>query len=185
MCQLDYSSREIKEVPSPRLVDDLVRLFAEMRPQVVYTHNPADRHDTHLGVLAAVVQALRELAPAQRPARVIGCEVWRDLDWLAESDRVLMDVSGGGTLGAALAGVFESQIGGGKRYDLAIAGRRLAHATFGASHAVDNATQVIIGLDLTPLIGEGSGDIAAYVDACIGRFRAEVLGKFTAHDGAR
>jgi hypothetical protein len=49
---------------------------------VVYTHNPADKHDTHIGVVIAALQAMRELPREQRPKKVIGCEVWRNLDWM-------------------------------------------------------------------------------------------------------
>ena len=42
---------------------------------------------------------------------------------------------GTGEPGAALIGVFDSQIAGGKRHDLAVLGRRRANATYNASHA--------------------------------------------------
>ena len=50
-----------------------------------------------------------------------------------------MDVSGRDNLAAAMNGVFDSQIAGGKRYDLATIGRRAANATFFESHATDQA----------------------------------------------
>ncbi len=80
---------------------------------------------------------MRELPRGQRPKKVWGCEVWRNLDWLADDDKVLMDVSGHEHLAAALNGMFDSQIPGGKRYDLATLGRRRANATFLESHATD------------------------------------------------
>jgi hypothetical protein len=57
---------------------------------------------------------------------VLGCEVWRDLDWLLDSDKVALDSSAKPELAAALLKVFDSQISGGKRYDLATLGRRAA-----------------------------------------------------------
>ena len=68
-----------------------------------------------------------------------------------------MDVSGHDHLAAAMNGVFDSQIAGGKRYDLATLGRRAANATFFESHATDTATQLIFGMDLTPA-GEGRNE---------------------------
>ncbi|MEI9866262.1 MAG: hypothetical protein WDN00_17245 [Limisphaerales bacterium] len=59
---------------------------------------------------------------------MIGCEVWRNLDWLGDNEKFLMDVSGHDKLAARLNGVFASQIAGGKRYDLATLGRRSANA---------------------------------------------------------
>ncbi len=119
MLQLDYPSSAVKSATDPALKNDLKEILAATRPEVVYTHNPADKHDTHLGVVIAALQAMRELPREQRPKKVIGCEVWRNLDWLPDADKVLMDVSGRDNLAAALNGVFDSQIAGGKRYDLA------------------------------------------------------------------
>ncbi|MEI6194161.1 MAG: PIG-L family deacetylase, partial [Verrucomicrobiota bacterium] len=119
----------------------------------------------------------RELPRGQRPEKVIGCEVWRDLDWMPDAAKVLMDVSGHDRFAAKLNGVFDSQIAGGKRYDLATLGRRSANATFFESHATDAATQLIFGMDLTPLVADESKDIAAYVSGFIDQFRADVTTK--------
>jgi len=180
MVQLDYPSAAVKSATDPSLKNDLKELLAAMQPAVVYTHNPADKHDTHVGVVVAALQALRELPRAQRPAKVIGCEVWRDLDWLSDAQKVVMDVSGRDSLAAALNGVFDSQIAGGKRYDLATHGRRSANATFFESHATDTATQIIFGMDLTPLVQDESRDILAHVCDLIKQFQSDVkqrLGK--------
>ncbi|MEK7782083.1 MAG: PIG-L family deacetylase, partial [Verrucomicrobiota bacterium] len=126
------------------------------------------------------LQAMRELPREQRPQRVIGCEVWRNLDWLPDSEKVLMDVSGRDNLAAALNGVFDSQIAGGKRYDLATLGRRAANATFFDSHATDKSTQLIFGMDLTPVVADETVEIVEYVCGCIDRLKADVrlkLGK--------
>ena len=174
MIQLDFSSSVVKSPTNTALKSDLKKILTATRPQVVYTHNPADKHDTHIGVVIAALNAMRELPRAQRPKRVIGCEVWRNLDWLTDSEKVAMDVSGHDHLAAALNGAFDSQIAGGKRYDLATLGRRAANATFFESHATDTATQLIFGMDLTPLVVDDSQDIAAFVAAQIERFAADV-----------
>ena len=77
-------------------------------------------------------------------------------------------------MAAKLAACFASQIGGGKRYDLAVEGRRAANATFLDPRAADGATKVIFGMDLTPLIKDAALDPRKYVDGMIERFRAEV-----------
>ena len=120
---------------------------------------------------------MRELPREQRPKQVIGCEVWRDLDWLLDCEKVVMDVSGHDDLAAELNGVFASQIGGGKRYDLATLGRRAANATFFNSHATDHSTQVIFGIDLTPIVADESKDILDFVCGHIERFHADVRQK--------
>lgn len=179
MIQLDYPSSGVKSPTAPELKEDLKAILTATRPEVVYTHNPADKHDTHIGVTIAALQAMRELPRDQRPKQVIGCEVWRNLDWLDDADKVLMDVSGRDNLAAALNGVFDSQIAGGKRYDLATLGRRAANATFFNSHATDASTQLIFGMDLTPLVADESKDIVTYVCDLIERFNADVRQKLS------
>ena len=179
MIQLDYPSIAVKSSTDTALRGDLNKILAATRPEVVYTHNLADKHDTHIGVVVAAIQAMRELPRARRPKRVVGCEVWRDLDWLADAEKVVMDVSGHDRFAARLNGVFESQIAGGKRYDLATLGRRSANATFFDSHATDAATQLIFGMDLTPLVIDDSKDIVAYVAGFIEQFRGDVQNKLS------
>ncbi|MFN3408923.1 MAG: PIG-L deacetylase family protein [Limisphaerales bacterium] len=180
MIQLDYPSSAVKSATDPALKNDLKEILAVTRPHIVYTHNPADKHDTHIGVVVAALQAMRELPRDQRPKQVVGCEVWRNLDWMPDAKKFLMDVSGRDNLAAALNGVFDSQIAGGKRYDLATQGRRAANATFFESHATDKTTQLIFGMDLSPLVADESLDILNYVFGLIDEFKADVrarLGK--------
>ncbi len=177
MIQLDYPSSEIKSATGTALKSDLKNILTATRPQIVYTHNPADKHDTHVGVVIAALQAMRELPRGQRPKRVIGCEVWRNLDWLPDAGKVLMDVSGHDHLAAALNGIFDSQIAGGKRYDLATSGRRAANATFFESHATDKTNQLIFGMDLTPLVQDEALDIAEFVCGFIDQLKHDVRTK--------
>ena len=172
MIQLDYPSRDVRGAAG-----DLREILAATRPQVVYTHNPADKHPTHIAVLLAALDAMRALPREHRPARVIGCEVWRDLDWMPDEDKIVMDVTGHDELAAALNAAFASQMAGGKRYDLAVEGRRRANATFLESHAADQAASVILGIDLTPLVEDENRDLAAYVTGFIEKFKADVAAK--------
>jgi len=171
---LDYPSSAIKNGADPAAVEDLVRLFTMAQPEVVYTHNLGDKHDTHVGVTIKVVTALRQLPQAQQPQKVLGCEVWRDLDWMIDSDKIVLDMSHKENLQAALMGVFDSQIAGGKRYDLATMGRRKAHATYHASHGVDESTGLGFAMDLTPLITDSTKDIVGYAQEYIQRFTDEI-----------
>lgn len=179
MIQLDQTSSMVKDPGETALVSDLTEILRAARPEVVYTHNPADKHDTHIGVTIAALKAMRSLPREERPKKVIGCEVWRALDWLPDDAKFLMDVSGRDNLAAALNGVFDSQIAGGKRYDLATLGRRAANATFFDSHATDTATQLIYGLDLTPLVEDETRDIADYVCGFIQTFENDVRRKLS------
>ena len=177
MVQLDYPSKVVKDATDVTLKDDLKAILAATQPRVVYTHNPADKHDTHIAVVVPVLQAIRELPRAQRPAQVHGCEVWRNLDWMPDAEKIAHDVSGHDNLAAALNGIFDSQIAGGKRYDLAVLGRRRANATFFESHGVDQSDALSFAMDLTPLAHDDALDIVDYVTGCIDRFRADVAAK--------
>lgn len=183
MFQLDHPSSKIKSPADTSLKEDLLAILSATQPEVVYTHNLADKHDTHIAVTVAAIQAMRELPQDQRPSQVIGCEVWRNLDWLPDDEKIIMDVSGRDNLAAAINGVFDSQIAGGKRYDLAIAGRRAANATFFDSHSTDAATQIIFGIDLTPLIADPTTDIADFICSFIERFENDVRNKITQQIG--
>ncbi|MDA0294136.1 MAG: PIG-L family deacetylase [Verrucomicrobia bacterium] len=174
MAQLAYTSPGARNPGDKRLREDLRGILEATKPEVVYTHNLADKHPTHVAVARAAIEALRSLPAEIRPQRVIGCEGWRDLDWLPDDEKVVMDVTGHEALAAKLSACFVSQIGGGKRYDLAVAGRRAAHATFSDPHCPDRAAQVIFGMDLTPLIKDAALDPGAYVDGMIERFRRAV-----------
>jgi LmbE family N-acetylglucosaminyl deacetylase len=171
---LDYPSAAIKSGADKSPVEDLVLLLQAARPETVYTHNLADKHDTHVGVTLKVIEAIRCQNPGQRPKRLYGCEVWRDLDWMIDSDKVAFDSSDHENLQAALLGVYDSQVCGGKRYDLATMGRRRAHATYHESHGVDTTTGTIFAMDLTPLIEDEATDPAQYIQDYIQRFAQEV-----------
>jgi LmbE family N-acetylglucosaminyl deacetylase len=171
--QLGYTSAEVKD-PHGALVGDLCAILRAARPEVVYLHNLADKHDTHVATALRSIAALRAVREETRPRAVYGCEVWRDLDWLPDEDKRALPVSARANIAAALVGVFDSQVSGGKRYDLATAGRRVAHATYHASHATDSESALNFAMDLTPLIDDPTLPIAAYVLAFVDRFRADV-----------
>jgi len=174
---LDYTSGEVKDGKNANVAEDLKKVVSAAKPQVIYTHSLADKHDTHVSVALRLVRALRELPAAARPKHLYGCEVWRNLDWLPDPDKVIFDVSAHENLAMSLVGIFDSQICGGKRYDLATWGRRRANATYLESHATDVAQAVIFGIDLTPLIADATLDPGAFVKGFIDRFAQDVSGR--------
>jgi LmbE family N-acetylglucosaminyl deacetylase len=171
---LDYPSSAVKDGMNNQPVEDLVQLLRLALPDVVYTHNLADKHPTHVGVTLKVISAIRSLPRVERPRRLYGCEVWRDLDWLLDEDKLLFDCSAQENLQMALVGLFDSQVTGGKRYDLATMGRRRAHATYHTFHQTDVTTGLVFGMNLTPLIEDDNLDIASYVQGYIDRFSEDV-----------
>jgi LmbE family N-acetylglucosaminyl deacetylase len=172
--QLGFPSAEVKDRAGTAVVDDLARILRAARPEVVYLHNLADKHDTHIAVALRAVAALRAVRAETKPQRVYGCEVWRDLDWMVDEDKQILPASDRSNIAAALVGVFDSQVTGGKRYDLATAGRRLAHATYFASHGTDEESALNFAMDLTPLVDQPELPVAEYILGFVERFRADV-----------
>ena len=172
--QLGFSSAQVKNPKETVVVADLVKILRASRPEIVYLHNPADKHDTHIGVVLRSIAALREVRDEVRPQKVYGCEVWRDLDWLPDEVKQVLPVSARSNIASALVGVFDSQVSGGKRYDLATAGRRMAHATYYASHGTDRESALSFAMDLTPLVEDASISVADYVLGQVDLFRADV-----------
>ena len=171
---LNHPSSAVKSSANPRPESDLKALLAATRPQVVYTHNLADKHDTHVAVALRTIAAIRAFPADERPRKLYGCEVWRDLDWMVDSDKVVFRLDERENIAASLVGVFDSQIAGGKRYVLATLGRRRAHATYYQSHAVDLAQSVNFGVDLTALIENEKLDPADFIGGFIRRFADDV-----------
>jgi len=172
--QLAFTSSEVKNPKETVVVEDLAKILVAAAPEVVYLHNPADKHDTHVATTMRAIATLRAVRDQFKPKKVYGCEVWRDLDWLLDEDKQVLPVSARSNIAAALVGVFDSQVSGGKRYDLATAGRRLAHATYYASHGTDEESALNFAMDLTPLIEDPSLSIVDYVLTLVDRFRADV-----------
>jgi hypothetical protein len=175
MFQLDFASAATKPGINAELVADLTAILAAARPRVVYTHNPADRHSTHVAIMRHTLHALRGLLPAYCPEAFYGCESWRGLDWMPQSRTQVLDVGGRDHLAASLSGVFDSQIAGGKRYDLATQGRNRANATLFASHGVDTMTAATYAMDLMPLLRDPGLEVRDYVGAIIADFHNEVM----------
>ena len=169
---LGHPSKEVK-AGERAIAEEIASLIKRAKPKYLYTHNLADKHETHVATALRVIAALRLLKPEERPEKVFGCEVWRDLDWLPDDEKIYLDCGPHPNLMRALSAVFDSQITGGKRYDLAAEGRRLANATFSASHACDTYSALNYAMDLTPLMDE-SADIADFITAAIERFKEQV-----------
>jgi LmbE family N-acetylglucosaminyl deacetylase len=175
MVQLNYASSDVKGGDKSDVIEDLYEILCAMRPTVVYTHNPADKHDTHLGVTIATLHAIRKMPVENRPGTLYGCEVWRDLDWLHDDDKVCLDVSGNDELAAGLINCHESQITTAKRYDLATIGRRRANATYLDSHSDRPEEFVTYAMDLSSLIRDDGMSLQEFVARKLRGFEQSVM----------
>ncbi len=174
---LDYASFDVKNSQKLVLTDELQNLISAARPDVIYTHNLADKHDTHVAVSLMVIEALRKMPKYLHPIHVYGVEVWRGLDWLPDESKVVLDVSANPDLAASLIKVHDSQVAGGKRYDLAVEGRKIANATFAETHAADKLKHALYALDLTSLIHNPHTDIDEFIQHFIHDFSRDVTAR--------
>jgi LmbE family N-acetylglucosaminyl deacetylase len=177
IAQLGFNSAAVRDAQQTAVRDELRRILESSRPEIVYLHNLADKHDTHVGCALRCIEAIRQLPKADRPERVYGCEVWRDLDWLVDTEKTPMPISARPELARALNEVFATQIAGGKRYDLAVLGRRTANATFSNAHSTDQESAMQWAMDLTPLAQDDSLDPIAYTVGFIDRLKADVTSR--------
>ena len=175
--QLGYHSAELREDPNNAVVADILEILSNTHPQIVYTHNLADKHDTHISVTLKTIEALRSLPVEHLPQAVYGCEVWRDLDWLIDEDKVIMDVSAHPNLASGLISLFDSQNSGSKRYDIASIGRRTANAVYHESHGTGGVSMLSFAMDLTPLIQNPQLDPGQYALDVIEHFKKDVAAR--------
>jgi LmbE family N-acetylglucosaminyl deacetylase len=172
--QLGFPSGVAKDGSSEDVVVYLRAIFEGAKPDVVYLHNPADKHDTHVACCLRSISALRQLPQDVRPTRVYGCEVWRGLDWLFDDDKQILRLYDRPNIAEAVCGVFDSQITGGKRFDQAVHGRHIANATFHEPDEVDKQERLSFAMDLTPLVADPSIDVADYTLALLRRTRDDM-----------
>lgn len=175
--QLAHPSADVKAPAHAGVRADLAAIFGGCQPEIVYVHQPADKHDTHVAVLMRCLEAIRALPASRRPRRVLGCEVWRGLDWLDDAAKVALDSSAQPELAAQLLRVFDSQIAGGKRYDLATLGRRAANATFHTAHATDRMGAITWAMDLTPLVRDEMASPLDFAQKHVDRLGSDVAAR--------
>ncbi|MCE9518146.1 MAG: PIG-L family deacetylase [Verrucomicrobia bacterium] len=174
MVQLGYPSDDLKNSRKADVSADILSILTATRPEFVYLHNPADRHDTHVATFLRCLEALRAMPVEHRPKKVYGCEVWRKLDWLLAEDKEMLKVDNFPHLISALLAVFDSQISGGKRYDLAEEGLRRANATYFDSHTTDSTSLLTFAMDLTPLIQNDELSVEEFTLGFIDRLKNDV-----------
>src|SRR5215831_3407352 len=59
--QLGFTSSQVKNTLETAVIEDLAQILSVAHPRVVYLHNLADKHDTHVAVALRSIAALRSL----------------------------------------------------------------------------------------------------------------------------
>lgn len=171
--QLEFPSKAVKNPENDEPVKAIYDLLMKLQPNHLYTHNLADKHETHVAVALRTVEAVKRMPTELRPETFTALEVWRSLDWLPDEDKICLDTAAYPEVARELLTVHRSQVAGGKRYDNAAIGRRFANATFFASHDTDEMTSMNFGLDLMPLV-EGDRTPAEFINGYIDKLKDEV-----------
>ena len=177
---LNRTSKDIKNGFNSEVLTDIIEIILKYQPEIVYTHNLCDKHPTHIGVVMHVIESLKSLESRKKPLELYGVEVWKDLDWMVDKNKVVFDVSSAKKMTKKQLLAHRSQVVGGKRYDTATIGRRSANATYYQSHSVDVSDQMIFAMDLLPLIDGSADNIIAYAKKQINDFEQEVISRLSA-----
>ena len=167
----NLESKELADL-SQTLIDDFVQIFTEVRPDTVYTHNPFDKHTTHVNVCWHVIEALKKLPSEIRPRYIYGCEVWRSLDWLPDPFKICLGFPSS-DLERELLAVYKSQVLPGKDYVEGTLGRRKANATFLETTELEKAEHVTFAVDLSPLVLENNRK--SYFEKILKQFNEELM----------
>ena len=174
--QLGYSSAQLNAGNLEQIVAELLALLEQSQPDVLYLHNLADAHHTHVVVAGACLAALRQLPAALQPRQVYGVEVWRSLDWLPSQYRVALALPADSSLQTRLLQQHDSQVAGGKHYERAVIARQTANATFSQSHTVDACSACALAMDYRPLLDQPGLNPDDYLAQCLQEFRVQLLG---------
>jgi LmbE family N-acetylglucosaminyl deacetylase len=172
--QLGYASAALASAEQESVVAELLELLQATQPRVVYLHNLADSHATHVNAALCCLEALRRLPSAARPQQVWGMEVWRGLDWLPAEFKVALPINDPAGLQQQLIAAHQSQVAGGKHYDRAVLARQTANATFGASDAVDRDSACALAMDLQALLLQDGPSPAQYLEQVLIRFAEQI-----------
>lgn len=152
LIQLGYTSNEARSKDTNQfIVEDLEQIILKYRPKRIYTHNPFDKHKTHLAVFSATMKALHNILNDYEPMKVYGGECWRDLDWIPDGMKENVSIGNDITLLEILLGTYQSQVASGKRYDKAAIARLQANSTYADPYSLDKSNYVSCFLDLTEI----------------------------------
>src|SRR5262245_10254708 len=69
--QLAHPSGDVKTPSHAGVRADLTTIFSRCAPEIVFLHQPADKHPTHVAVFLRCLDALRTLPREKRPQRVL------------------------------------------------------------------------------------------------------------------
>lgn len=171
---LGLSSREVKMGHGR---DSLVTALIDIKPDVVYIHNPFDKHPTHIEAMKSSISAIANFSNSvQRYPKVYGCEVWRGLDWIPDNRKVVFEVENI-ELQDKLLSCFKSQ-NELKRYDLAVSARCRANATFFESHEADTMKAAIYAVDMAPVISMNMS-IYEFIDSILTEFKCDIVKNYS------
>jgi len=172
LIMLSHTSADINQ-RKKEIADEIKEIIESFSPKIVYTHNPADKHRTHVSVFLLTLEAVRNAET--KIEKFYGCECWRGLDWLTGEDKIIFDLTGYDELLTELLNEHVSQVQGGKRYDLAAEGRRKANATFLESHSTDKPESCSYAMDLMPLAEDKSLAPEDFIAQKIDNLKADIL----------
>lgn len=171
---MKYQTQEIRMLDSNAL-EDIKSIILMMKPRIIFMHSPFDNYDTHVAACILTLKALQEVREEYIPERLLGCEVWGSLDWLPTKFKVYLPVQDRENIINACMGVYDSQIYGGKRYDLGVNSRLQSNAVFSLDSKYGYEKKVAFAINLKPLIWKDLNGVLDFIDVVIDSYRKDVL----------
>ncbi len=168
---LGFDSADIKSGWNQGLIGIFSDILIKTQPQVIYTHNLFDKHQTHVAVVAHLIEALRQVNYS--PQAFYGCEVWRGLDWLPDEDKQALPVEDSLKIKKLIA-CHKSQTESGKDYATATLGRMASNATFFEANREDQVRFQIFALDLQPFLQNPGLNFLDFASQKIERLQQQV-----------
>jgi len=176
LVMLGHSSKRVRRPASQLPLNDLIQILELTHPHTIYTHNPADRHPTHVGAFQLALESIRHLNANEQPTQFYGAEFWGSLDWVDPHQRISFDCSQDQDLQDKLLRVFSSQ-NAAKDYPQGLLGRRKANATLLNSHQADQHEAVVYALDLLPLLDNPDLQPGTYLAPLLDEFKSSVISR--------
>ena len=175
---LAHPSSSMRTVRNEEVVDEIVELILRTKPKCIITHNPFDRHPSHIAVLQHVLWALEKIELQDKPDELYGGEVWGCIDQIPERFLVRWDCSDLLELQEELLGYFTSQ-NAVKAYNVAVIARRKALARLNDPHLTLSSKAIHLGVNLKVLM---TGEMTAQqlVRLCFEEMQSSLLSCYAA-----
>lgn len=155
--QMNLPSGIVKGKRSRRVaLGELKSYLLGSKAESIVTHSPFDRHETHRSVVGVLIDLFSSIEMRRYPRSILGVEVWGNLDWLPEDEKIYLPIKNPKFV-CKLLSSYRSQNETGKLFHLGTVARMAANATFSESIEGSEGGHFLLAHDLVPFISGNVG----------------------------